>query len=112
MAHTPWTNRIQWERTVLEETKNRPHRKLVLSEQQAPMNILKLSWGSPYEFLMLSSLAHPDSARCLIIDEHPERFDSLLNKPRLFLGEFKNYPFQVLPHRYFNPVDTSGYVRW
>jgi hypothetical protein len=112
LAHEPWTERIDWEKRLLQQTARQPHRKLILSEKQAPMDKLKLSWGSPYEFLILSSLQHPDSARCIIIDETPERFDSLAGKPQLFLGEFKNYPFKVLPHRYFNPIDTSGYVRW
>ena len=40
------------------------------------------------------------------------RFGSLLAQPRLFLGEFKNYPFKALPARYFRPADGKGYVRY
>lgn len=111
-AHRPWTDRLQWEQTFLKETAGLPQRKLLLAEQQAPMDKLVLSWGTSYEFLLLSALEHPDSARCLLVDETPERFDSLLARPRLFLGEFKNYRFEELPQRYFHLQDTSAYVRW
>ncbi|MFN0037855.1 MAG: hypothetical protein ACKVUS_22555 [Saprospiraceae bacterium] len=111
-AHRPWTERLRWEQTFLKETAPRPRRKILLSDKQAPMGLLKMSWGSPYEFLLLSSLAHPDSARCILVTDNPERFDSLLARPRLFLGTFKNYPFDTLPKSYFNFRDTSGYVRW
>lgn len=111
-AHTPWTNRLHWEQNFLEKTANLEHRKLLLTEAQVPMDTLILSWGTAYEFLLLSALEHPDSARCILVDEASERFDPLLAQPRLFLGEFKNYRFEELPHRYFAPKDTSAYVRW
>lgn len=111
-AHGSWTERLEWEQGVLKQTSTQPQRKILLAESQVPMEVLKMSWGSPYEFLILSSLQQADSARCLIISDNPARFDTLLNRPRLFLGSFKNYPFEDLPKRYFNVQDTSRYVRW
>lgn len=111
-AHRSWTDRLQWEQAFLDRTAGLPHRKLVLSEQQAPMDTLVFSWGTSTEFLMLSALKHPDSTRCMIVDASPERFDTLLAKPRLFLGAFRNYSFDDLPTRYFNLKDTSAYVKW
>lgn len=110
MAHRSWSARVGWEQGVLEKTANLPNRKLILTEEQVPMDTLILSWGSAYEFLLLSALEHPDSARCLIIDEAAWRFDSLRNEPNLFLGEFRNYSFEALPKRYFNLQDSSGYM--
>ncbi|MBK9335658.1 MAG: hypothetical protein IPM98_03320 [Lewinellaceae bacterium] len=111
-VHRPWTNRLHWEQDFLEKTAHREHRKLLLTEEQASMDTLVLSWGTPYEFLLLSALEHPDSARCILVDEASHRFDPLLAQPGLFLGEFKNYSFDELPRRYFNLTDTSAYVRW
>lgn len=111
-AHHPWTERMQWEQQFLAETSAGSQRKILLSEKQVPMDKLKMSWGSPYEFLMLSSLEHPDSARCILISDAPERYDTLLTRRHLFLGTFKNYPLEALPKTYFNVRDTSGYVRW
>ena len=111
-THRPWTGRQRWEQEFLRQTATLPHRKLLLTDQQIPMDKLVLTWGTSYEFLILSALEHPDSARCIIVDEAPERFDSLLTQPRLFLGEFRNYRFEELPGRYFNIRDTGAYVRW
>lgn len=111
-AHQPWADKLHWEQNYLKATAQQPQRKIVLSEKQVPLDTLKMTWGSSYECLMLSSIQHPDSARCVIIHDAPERFDTLLNQPRLFFGAFKNYPFELLPRRYFNFQDTSGYVRW
>jgi hypothetical protein len=112
LNHRPWTEKLAWEQNFLRETATRTNRKIVISEKQVPMDKLKMSWGSPYEFLMLSSMVNPDSARCLIIHESPDRFDSLLTRPRLFFGAFKNYDFGQLPKGYFDFQDSSGYVRW
>jgi hypothetical protein len=87
-------------------------KKLIIPESQVPMDLLKMSWASPYEFLLLSTLEHPDSARCMIITDQPSRFDSLMSRPALFLGTFKNYPFESLPSQYFELKDTSGYVKY
>lgn len=83
-----------------------------MTEGQAPMDLLKMSWGSPYEWLLLSSLEHPDSARCLIITPEPAKYDTLMTRPDLFLGTFRNYSLDSLPVRYFNVKDrTKGYTR-
>jgi len=112
-THQPWTARLDWERQFLKETVQRPNKKLVLTEQQVPMRTFKLSWGMPYEFLLLSSLESPDSARCILVTNEPQRYDStMMAKPKLFLGSFKNYPFEVFPTRYFNLKDSSAYVRY
>jgi len=111
-AHQPWTDRLRWEQDFLQKTARLEHRKLLLTETQVPMDTLILSWGTAYEFLLLSALEHPDSARCILVDEASERFDTLLAQPTLFLGEFKNYRFDELPRRYFNLQDRSPYVRW
>ncbi len=112
LAHKTWTVRLQWERDFLQKTAQMEHRKWLIAEQQVPMDTLIMSWGSAFEFLMLSSLASPDSSRCLLIDEDPQRFESSRTHPRLFLGEFKNYPFEALPARYFRPRDTTEYRYW
>lgn len=111
-AHQPWSDRLQWEQHFLEKTKNLSERKLLLTEEQVPMDTLLLSWGTAYEFLMLSALEHPDSARCILVDEASWRFDTLLTQPDLFLGEFQNYRFDELPKQYFHLQDSAAYVRF
>ncbi len=111
-AHQPWAARIHWERRFLDQTAQLTHRKWILADSQVPMDTLLMTWGSAYEFLFLSALQHPDSARYLLIDENPERFDSVRTRPGLFLGEFKNYSFGQLPARYFRLTDSAEYRHW
>lgn len=111
-AHKPWTDRLNWERAFLHEASTLTHKKWILSEQQVPMDTIKLAWSMPYEFLMLSSLESPDSSKCILVTNDLARFDTLLNKPGLFLGPFKNYTFDKFPKRYFNLKDSSAYMRW
>lgn len=111
-AGEDWQLRMLWEKQVLHQTANLPSRKILMTEGQAPMDLLKMSWGSPYEWLLLSSLEHPDSARCLIITPEPAKYDTLMTRPDLFLGTFRNYSLDSLPVRYFNVKDrTKGYTR-
>ncbi|MCB0575790.1 MAG: hypothetical protein KDC61_14620, partial [Saprospiraceae bacterium] len=107
-----WTERLHWEQSFLTETARAHDRKLILSEQQVPMDKLIFSWGTSTEFLILSSLDGPDGARCILVDENPARFDSLRSRRELFLGEFRNYLFDEIPRRYFNLRDTSAYVNY
>ena len=111
-THELWSARVNWERDFIEKTSDLAYQKLLLTEEQVPMDTLILSWSSAYEFLLLSALDKPEDARCILIDESAFRFDSLLAQSRLFLGEFQNYPFEALPQQYFSLEDTSAYVRY
>ena len=111
-AHQPWTERLQWEEAFLHKTARDTHPKIVLSEAQVPMDVLQMSWGSPYEFLLLSALEKPEGARSVIITANPAQFDTLLTEKRLFLGSFKHYPYAELPNSYFQLQDTTPYVYW
>jgi hypothetical protein len=109
LARQEWTQRMLWEKNFLQQTTQMPAQKWVIKENQSHRDILKMSWSTPYEFLLLSALEGPDKARCLIITDDPSRFDTLMPRKDLFLGTFKNYPFEQLPSRYFNLSTENGY---
>lgn len=108
-GHERWTQRLRWAENFLAETAPRPARKLVVGESQVPMELLGFSWGTPFEFLLLSALEHPDSARCLIVAPDPAALQPAMSEKRLLLGD-KNFRFETFPKQYFNPQDTSAYV--
>jgi hypothetical protein len=105
-----WTQRLDWEKKTLLDTQNLPSKKLILAEKDVPMPLLGMSWGSSYEFLLLSALDHPDSTRLIIIDEDPKRFEKDAQRGDIFLGEFKNYELNGFDRRYFRVGDRSGYL--
>lgn len=108
-AHERWAQRLAWAQDFLAKTAGLPVRKLVVSENQVPMDLLGFSWGTPFEFLLMSALEHPDSARCLIVSPNPESLLPVMPEKRLLLGD-KNFRFETFPKPYFNPQDTTEYV--
>jgi hypothetical protein len=110
-AHKRWTQRLDWEQKILTDTQNLPNKKLILAEKDVPMQLLGMSWGTSYEFLLLSALQHPDSTRLIIVDEDPKRFDKDANRGDIFIGEFKNYELNGFDVRYFRVGDRSGYIK-
>ena len=86
--------------------------RLILTEKQIPVDTFKLSWAMTYEFLFLSALESPDSARVILVTGEPQRYDTLHCEPRLLLGPFRNYPYDVIPACYFVLKDTTCYTEW
>lgn len=105
LAHRPWTARLDWERNFMRENPG----KLLLPESKVPMDKLLLSWGSSFEFMLLSSLDNPSGTRMIAIEEDPNRHAHALNRPRTVITEWYLWDYDELPHRYFNPQDTSLY---
>jgi hypothetical protein len=70
-----------------------------------------MTWGSSYEFWLLSSIRNPDAPRSIVIDEDPARFDWALGNNSTFFTEWGNYPYAELPKEYFNFTDISFYQR-
>ncbi len=109
VAHQPWTSRLDWERQLLSETATLPQPKIILPESQAPMDKLVMSWGSSFEFMLLSSLDHPNNTRLITIDEDPGHLQWATDKRRAIITEWEVWNYDDLPKRYFNPQDTSLY---
>jgi hypothetical protein len=108
-AHESWTARLNWERQFLSTSGNAGGR-LILTEKQIPMDTFKLSWAMTYEFLLLSALDTPGNTRAILVTGEPHKYDTLRCESRLLLGPFKNYPYEVLPKRYFMLNDTTCYT--
>lgn len=108
-AHRPWTARLDWERSFIAETASLPRPKILLAESLAPMDKLLMSWGSSYEFILLSSLESPHNTRLIAVDEDPARLAWATRKPRSVITEWEAWEYDALPQRYFHPTDTSLY---
>ena len=108
-ARAPWSARLGWlQQTVTTHTAP----KQLLKEQDLPKDLLKFTWGIPYETLLLTSLPGPDSSRLFFQTlEITPKLDSLAQQKALFLGTFKHYPIPSLPQRYFKPDLETGYQK-
>ncbi len=109
LAHQPWTARLDWERQLLATTAALPQPKIILPESQVPMDKLVMSWGSSFEFMLLSSLENPDQTRLITIDEDPAHLQWATDQRRAIITEWEVWKYDDLPKRYFHPQDTSLY---
>lgn len=107
LAHKPWTDRLSWERQFLMETGQLERPKMIIPESNAPMDKILLSWGSAFEFILLSSIDDPDKTRLIMIDEDPKRMQWAAGNPRSIITEWEVWNYAELPKQYFNPQDTS-----
>lgn len=106
-TRAPWTARLHWLEQLVQQ-----HRgpKTLINENDLPKDLLRFTWGIPYETLLLTSLPGPDSSRLFFqTPEITPKLDSLAQQPHLFLGTFKHYRLETLPPRYFKPNPSVGY---
>jgi hypothetical protein len=109
-AHKPYTARLTWNEQFLAKTSNAPNKKMIIDEKKAPMDTLKLFWGSSFEWLLLSSISSPDSSRCLMIHNDLKKYEPFLYKNKTFFNIYTHIDYNDLPKQYFAPRDTSRYI--
>ncbi len=109
--HKPYSDRIALENRMLDKLEALDTKKLILSESDLPMDTLIQSWGSSFEFWLLSSLRDPGNPRSIVIDEDPSRFDWARPNNHAFFTEWDIFPYDELPKQYFNFQDTSYYQK-
>ena len=109
--HQPYTNRLTVQNQMLDKLEQMDSKKLIISEKDVPMDTLMMSWGSSFEFWLLSSLRNPEAPRSIVIDEDPARFDWTLSANNSFFTEWGIYPYADLPRRYFNFTDIGYYQK-
>jgi hypothetical protein len=104
--HDTYTSRLNWERNFIRDNGSK---KMIYPSALVPMDMLMMTWGTPYEFWLLSTSEQHRTAS-LIIDDKPELrpWASTLNKSLIVNWYIK--PYTDLNPRYFIFTDTiTGY---
>lgn len=102
MASNFLTERIRWQRTFLQQNGDK---KLLIPSSAMPMDKLKITWGTAYEFWLLSTTEQGKSAS-IIIDDFWEKLIPFSMENKEFLGSFEHIPYEQLPPPYFRFNDT------
>jgi hypothetical protein len=110
-VHPFYARRLSWYQNVLEQTAPLANRKIILPSEVAPTGILLLTWGSSYEFWLLSTL-NGGSARSLIVEERAGEYDASLERNKAFITKWGALDYTDLKGPYFPFTDTSAYVKW
>jgi hypothetical protein len=108
--HQKFTNPIEWKEALIKETAHLENKKLVIYSKDAPENLM-LTWGSAFEFWMLSTLETGVSRSIIIYDDPKLMTADRMKGKNVFLSKWGNSSYKDLPKPYFNFQDsTSSYV--
>lgn len=96
-AHEPYTARLDWMRQFLQD---HPGQKLIVDDRLLPADTLLMTWASPYEFWLLSTLETGQTASVLLTDQ-PQEFVWAAGMPDQFIAKWGVFPYDHLPGQYF-----------
>lgn len=108
MTHEFYTDRIEWLESYINETKDYDQKKIIVSENHFPKNTLLMSWATPYEFWLLSTISGGETRSIMITDDVAgvEWTRGYNNK---FVTKWGAFDYNELPAKYFNFKDTTLY---
>lgn len=108
MSHYHYTERVNWERRFLTQHKDE---KLLVAATEPMLDTLTMTWGTPFEFWLLSTTEYGKTAS-IVISEDADALTYAMDKTTSFLGPWELVPYKQLPRQYFILTDTvSGYRR-
>lgn len=105
-----YERRLDWNRQMLSQSRSYGGSKFIIKQEDIPMDKLLMTWGSPFETVMLSALESPDSTRTLLIAAPDVPIDDYIKNNKAFLSPFGVIPYEVMKGGdYFHFRDTSYY---
>jgi hypothetical protein len=106
-AHPVYTARVGWIRQTAQAYADK---KLVIHVRNTPVDTLKMIWGTPYEFWLLSS-AEMGRVVSVFVDDRPDKQMWLAQTTKSYYVNWNLYEYSSFPHnQYFNFPDTlNGY---
>lgn len=114
LSHDIFTERLNLERQVLQQTENSSNKKLLIPSQDIPIDKYIVTWATPFEFWLLSAIESKELRSVLIEDNFSKNiadYDSLMSQNKVFFMPFgKKIDYKAFPKTYFNFQDTSQYV--
>jgi hypothetical protein len=102
--HQPYTVRWQYlEQLLQDQQAQQGGNRFLASESQVAMDTLIMSWGTPFETLLISSTAGSDRSATLLVTPDPNQYTlSRQQADSLFLMEFRPLPLEELEGFYFH----------
>jgi hypothetical protein len=103
-----YTARLDWFRKTALAVPD----KTILAQADAPLDLLKMTWGSAFEWWLLTTV-ETGTTQSLIIEERPGEYDWAVSNPRVLLTKWEAFEYAKLNPRYFVLKDTvRNYTRY
>lgn len=110
-AHDFYSNRLEWFQNLISKTEIDENKKLIIPANKVPKDMLLMTWGSSYEFWLLSTLEKGIS-RSIIIEELPGEFDWAIPANKSFISKWGTFEYTDLNTKYFVFTDTTQYIKF
>jgi hypothetical protein len=102
-THTAYTARLQWERDFLKQNGDR---KTVAPATMPGARVLQMTWGTCYEFLLLS-VAEQGKPASIIIDDQPAKYEFATTEKKVLVVNWDRFPYTAVNNKYFHFTDTT-----
>jgi hypothetical protein len=102
ITHNTYTARLNWQRSILTQFGDR---KIIAGSATTHAGILQMNWGTPYEFLVLSSCERHRPASIIIDDDPAQRLWANQVRKALVVN-WNIFPYSQLSPQYFPFTDT------
>jgi len=109
LAHTTYTKRVNYLKTYVKENNTPKTKKIIVDPSYFSKDILKMTWASPYEFWLLSTI-YTGKTQSVLISEKPEKLAWAIPTRDAFVTPWGVFKYEDFPNRYFNFQDTNAYV--
>jgi len=98
-----YTQRVSWFKTTIHTIKD----KRILHKEELPIDLLKMTWASPYEFWLISTI-ETGTTSSIITQEQTEELDWAKKKKfsKKFLTRWASFDYRDLNSQYFILKDT------
>ncbi len=102
-AHNTYTNRLNWEKNFMYKNIGK---KLIVNTKNVPLDTLIDTWGTPYEFWLLSGSEKLNTASIVILDS-PARLDWCRFSTNSIIVLWDCFPYKnFIGNKYFNFTDS------
>jgi len=105
-----YSDRLSWYREVITDTEDLPNKKIIIPVSEVPQDKLMMTWGSSYEFWLLSTIESGES-RSIIIEEIPDEYNWALPGNNAFITKWGAFDYANLNSKYFIFRDSTGYMK-
>lgn len=108
-SNSKFSDKLTFQKEIIEEAKERYNGKLLIKETPKMREKLVMTWGSSYEFWLLSTV-ESDTTISIVVDQNIEEILWGKEENKKFLTKWGSIEYAEFPKKYFNLYnDTSVY---
>lgn len=109
--HQPYTERVNYLTQLSEQAAEQyGGQRFLTAESAVDMDKIIMSWGTPFESMLMTASKAPNAVKTLLINPNPAKFSTEERQDTsLFLMEFNNFSMEKLQERGYYQFEAGSY---